>query len=326
MKALFFYQELGSDEVQGFKCEVRQIKSVKEFTSGFVVSTFEKDVVYNLLPEKETSISSLDELELMEIPRVESDFEKYQEVVQKAISFCSEIKGKVVISRIVQQDLPEDFSLKEYFVELCKTYSHSFNYCLSQEDGTIWVGATPEVLISSNEDQFNIHSLAGSRDANNPFEWTLKEKEEQQFVTNEVKSTLDSRGIDYKLEGPITVQAGNVEHLRSNFTLKTDKPLELVDELHPTPAICGIPRKAALQFIKDHETHDRSLYTGIIGWKNRERTVLYVNLRCAKIFKGVMECYVGGGITKDSDPLKEWEETKFKSQTLLSVLKKNRTS
>ena len=74
--------------------------------------------------------------------------------------------------------------------------------------------------------------------------------------------------------------------------------------------------------IKELEEHDRELYCGFLGELNDKKTELYINLRCAKVFKNSLNLYVGGGITNKSEIEKEFEETKIKSQTLLSVIKK----
>src|SRR6202021_687877 len=98
----------------------------------------------------------------------------------------------------------------------------------------------------------------------------------------------------------------------------------LVSELHPTPAVCGIPLNDATQFIKETEGYDRGYYTGFLGPCNMDgKTELYVNLRCAELFADCINLYVGGGITKDSIPENEWEETEMKSKTLLSALEEN---
>ncbi|NBO61673.1 MAG: hypothetical protein EBU82_12015 [Flavobacteriia bacterium] len=92
-------------------------------------------------------------------------------------------------------------------------------------------------------------------------------------------------------------------------------------QMHPTPAVCGIPPYLAQESIKSLERHQRELYTGVIGFMNPEQTHCYVNLRCAQIIDGMLHAYAGAGITADSDPEAEWIETENKSNTLFSLLK-----
>ena len=90
--------------------------------------------------------------------------------------------------------------------------------------------------------------------------------------------------------------------------------------MHPTPAVCGFPKKESKDFILKNERYDRAFYTGFLGELNMSTSELYVNLRCMEIEKESIHIYVGGGITKESDPEKEWNETVAKSKTIKGVL------
>ena len=91
--------------------------------------------------------------------------------------------------------------------------------------------------------------------------------------------------------------------------------------MHPTPAVAGQPKEEAIQFIKELEPHDRDYYTGFMGpVKGEEGIDLFVNLRCIKNMPGYLSFYVGGGITLESDPAEEWNETRLKAKSLLKVL------
>jgi isochorismate synthase len=90
--------------------------------------------------------------------------------------------------------------------------------------------------------------------------------------------------------------------------------------LHPTSAVCGMPKEPALQFILDNEKHSRAFYSGFLGPVNvASETHIFVNLRCMQIYTDKAVLYAGAGITADSDPQKEWEETELKCLTLLNV-------
>jgi len=112
-----------------------------------------------------------------------------------------------------------------------------------------------------------------------------------------------------------------VKHLETNFefSMKGVEPIVIADKLHPTPAVSGLPRKEAIELINSIEDHDRSLYAGCIGIVG-EQTKLFVNLRCAQYLDQEYFLYLGGGFTKDSESMKEWEETENKSRTLLDIL------
>ena len=111
-------------------------------------------------------------------------------------------------------------------------------------------------------------------------------------------------------------------HLCTRIKAHQKKPKlrELVDALHPTPAVGGIPKKEALKFINSEEGYDREFYTGYLGPFSLNSTELFVNLRCAEYSNQQLSFFVGAGITEESEPMMEWEETQRKAETLLAAL------
>ena len=217
------------------------------------------------------------------------------------------------------------------FRRLCQTHPNAFVY-LFRNGGQFWMGASPEPLIRLEEGRISTVSLAGTRpyaeehlDLNR---WNAKEVLEQEYVTRYIHDVLHSFGIrDYRVSSPYVKKAGNLLHLRTDFSLAFEKVngrlWELVDALHPTPAVAGQPKDEAIRFIRELEPHDREYYTGFLGPVNGRREVdLFVNLRCMKITPGYLSLYVGGGITLDSDPSDEWDETRWKVEALLDILRK----
>jgi isochorismate synthase len=142
---------------------------------------------------------------------------------------------------------------------------------------------------------------------------------------------LKNYGINnFNQKGPETVAAGKIAHLRTVFQFPVseikNKIGKLVKELHPTPAVCGLPKEKAFDLILTTEKHKRRFYTGFLGPVNQNgNTDLFVNLRCAELGENTMNIYVGGGLTASSVAENEWEETIRKSQTLLAVAKKLQT-
>ena len=95
----------------------------------------------------------------------------------------------------------------------------------------------------------------------------------------------------------------------------------LIKYLHPTPAVCGLPKETAKDFILQNENYTRSYYSGYLGELNvNENTQLFVNLRCMEVKDAKIALYVGGGITKASIPEKEFEETVAKAMVMKKVL------
>ena len=134
-------------------------------------------------------------------------------------------------------------------------------------------------------------------------------------------------GIHPDEEGPFTVQAGEMAHLKSLFSFaldRTDLLGDLLERLHPTPAVCGLPKEEAYRFILREEGYDRSYYSGFVGWLDPAgKTDLYVNLRCMNIQSHALTLFAGGGILPDSVPEEEWQETKDKMETMRRLLADN---
>lgn len=246
--------------------------------------------------------------------------EYYSKSVQDAVD---EIRSghmqKVVLSRILPIDTVVTKNPLAIFYELCIKYTTAFISLVCIPNEVLWITATPELLISCNDSKIKTVSLAGTKPIRDIDGWDDKEKEEQQVVTEYINKILEEYCGNITVYGPEEVIAGNVKHLKTSFSATLNTELwSLVSALHPTPAVCGIPLVKAKQFIKLTEGYDRKYYTGFLGPCNVEgKTDLFVNLRCAEMFRNGVNLYVGGGITKDSKPEKEWEETELKLKTLL---------
>ncbi|WP_461065978.1 isochorismate synthase [Spirosoma horti] len=251
---------------------------------------------------------------------------------------------KVVLSRtkrVVFTDAPNAVAL---FDKLCAAYPTAFVSAVSiPEKGQIWISATPERLVSVDANGiFRTASLAGTQSAFEPdgtpkrppeAMWSQKEIEEQALVSRYIIECFKKiRLREYLEEGPKTLIAGNLMHLSTCFTVDTQAVrypqlgTVMLRLLHPTSAVCGMPRDVAFRFIEQHETHDRELYSGFLGPVNINtnnegpESDLFVHIRCMKLEGNVATLYAGAGLTEDSVPEREWQETEMKCQTLLNVM------
>ena len=237
---------------------------------------------------------------------------------------------KMVLSRVQHYELPTSFSPFILFRQLCESYPQAFVYFFHHPRVGTWMGASPETFLSMEEGSLQTVSLAGtarylSAEEQEQFQWGSKEREEQAIVSTWIKAILEKHHIqNLGIEGPVNKQAGQLIHLFTRFQGQVPQGFDLnafISDLHPTPAVCGVPKKEALEYIHQIETHDRAYYTGFLGPLNMEsKTHLFVNLRCMQLFQKNVALYLGGGITKDSEPEKEWQETIDKAQTLLAVI------
>ena len=273
------------------------------------------------------------------------NFEQYNETIFSEMvsnAITSIKKGevqKVVLSRTKNIILPDTFEVIEAFKKLCVIYPNAFvSLVYLPEYQCFWLGATPETLVSMDkDDKFRTMSLAGTQSAIgesggilsiNEIRWTHKEIEEQAFVSRYIIECFKKiRLREYCESGPKTVQAGNLMHLRTDYIVDTQAlnfpqlGTVMIELLHPTSAVCGMPKVPALRIIAEQELHDRAFYSGFLGPVNvQKESHLFVNLRTMKIIGNQATLYAGCGITEDSIPLKEWSETEMKIQTLMRVI------
>lgn len=293
---------------------------LKEISSGFFVSNFKGDKVFHFSEmDSDNHIDSK-----RRIPEVYSK-ESY---ISKADRFLNKIKNcgikKAILSRVKRVPF-NALKTGELFSELEKAYPNSLVYSISSDLFGTWIGASPEILLERNHEISKTISLAGTKSIEDGSEWTQKEINEQDYVTEFIDSKLHGIGLDeLNRSKTIEVSAGPVKHLRTEFFWKSDpsKEKEILSELHPTPAVSGYPRQDALDLISETESHDRELYAGMIGYLGQNLSQVYVNLRCCQIQSDAAYLYLGGGFTEDSNVESEWQETENKSKTLLNVIEK----
>lgn len=241
---------------------------------------------------------------------------------------------KVVASRTKEVQLRDDFDVIETFNALCERYPNALVSFVSIPGVGSWLGATPETLVSvENNSVFKTVALAGTLPYREGMDlravsWTQKEIEEQALVERYIISCFKKiRLREYDEYGPKSVVAGNLVHLKSDFVVDmkaTNFPqlgTVMLQLLHPTSAVCGMPLEPSFNFLKENEGYDREFYSGYLGPVNVDQHIhLYVNLRCMKLIGSGAVLYAGAGITVDSIPEKEWEETEMKFRTLLNVI------
>lgn len=237
---------------------------------------------------------------------------------------------KLVLSRSQESKYDVPLPITDIFLAACRKYIHSYTYlCYTPLTG-IWMGSTPEVLLSGCHCQWKTVALAGTQpliNGNLPSQWTAKNRMEQNYVDSYIRSQLHSQNINATTKGPVSVYAGALAHLKSEFTFSLSgsvKICKLLKALHPTPAVCGYPKEEAYEFIKQHEGYDRSYYSGFIGWMDTDVQIgLYVNLRCMHIKDKEVTLYAGGGLLSDSMKEDEWQETENKLQTMRRLFTTN---
>jgi len=238
--------------------------------------------------------------------------------------------SKVILSRAkIESGFPRH-QLIQMFHNLCERYPHAFVYVLNSPLTGLWLGAGPELLLKDDGQWLHSVSLAGTLpNDDHPNDWRTKELTEQRLVTDYVEDILKLNQVsDYQKLGPSSMAAGQVQHLRTDFKFQKShlhgNIIDLLYDLHPTPAVCGMSKNKAFELIRSVEAYDRRFYTGFLGPVNKDGFEFYVNIRCLQMGADKAALYVGGGLTLGSEVEKEWAETELKAETLLSVIKNMR--
>jgi len=332
------YSKPNSTKMIGLLQQNDVLHTVSDFTEkGFVFASFdEKQLV--LIPENESEIMiseaeniAVNPIEINDLVFDAAAKKHYEDLVVKGIQAIEmgEFK-KVVLSRSESIDLAA-FDFVTAFQQLKQWYPTTFCYCFFHPKIGFWMGATPEQLLKAHGDIFETTALAGTQKANSEvaISWQQKEKDEQQYVTDFIVKRLREVALSVKVTEPYSIKAGSIWHIKTDISgvLNQNSTLEeVISTLHPTPAVCGLPKKKAMAFIIENENYDRTFYTGFLGELNSSlasinvSSDLFVNLRGMQIKDNKAILYMGCGITKESIPEKEWEESVNKSMTMKRVL------
>lgn len=247
---------------------------------------------------------------------------------------------KIVLARrsTIYSDAP--IEPEALFAEACSLYPGMFVSLFSSERSGTWLIATPEKFISGKGNKYSTMALAGTIKATDPTAsaregkadnntqatlWSEKNKAEQHYVEEYITDCIKQHTEDIAVNGPYTSQAGSLLHLRSDISFGTSggsSIYDIAEALHPTPAVCGIPKAETMDFITDNESGNRQYYSGFSGILNQQgATDLFVSLRCMKISQCRYDLFAGGGLLEESREQAEWEETEAKMETMMSVLR-----
>jgi isochorismate synthase len=303
---------------------------------GFVFAPFEGEAVFIPAGNAEVITSEIEGFGFKKLQPKSFDIDKdakadFEALVAKSVDAINNSSyKKLVTSRRETVEVPAVDSI-EVYKKLLDTYPAAFRYCFYSEQSGLWMGATPEQLLKLENNTLHTVALAGTQLYKDDEEavWEAKEQQEQQFVTNYILEELQVHATNVTTTPPYTFRAGTIVHIKTDIsaTLNNAESLQdIINTLHPTPAICGLPKANAKAFLLENEGYNREYYSGYLGEVNHDfetgqpKTDLFVNLRCMKIGQESAQLYIGCGITKDSNPEKEFFETVNKSMTMRRVL------
>ncbi|WP_010256159.1 chorismate-binding protein [Myroides injenensis] len=338
-KPFAVYRKPNTETIIGLFQEDTKLHQVESFLEcGFVLAPFDKGERF-YIPYK-GSLLLTENRKLLPLSDYEPllDYDEpiarlaFEDLVTRCVAAIKQGKfEKVVPSRkeSIEYD-PIDLSL--LFQKIDTIYPTAFCSMVYHPEIGLWVGATPETLLSLRENKLHTMALAGTQvnHGREEVEWGKKEIDEQAYVTEFIIDTLKPYANSVKYSAPFAKRAAKVMHICTDIEveLKNNNLKAIVADLHPTPAVCGLPKAPARDFLIKEEGYDREYYAGYLGELNysleegpAQATDLYVNLRCMNIADKKVNLFIGCGVTIESDPTSEFIETVNKSFTMKKVLK-----
>lgn len=324
-EAFFAYRLPNESDIHYLKGNLISVQNLKNIQgAGIIIHSFSGDQIFLFKDHHEIKQDQFEVYRLGGNNEFIISQEEYLKDFDKVMNNLNSGEfQKLVLSRV--KEVKTVRPALQIFEDLNTTYLNTFNYIFSSAESGTWIGASPELLLSDNGTEVSAVSLAGTKSANGISEWTSKEMQEQKMVTDFVVDSFHKNNFqEIKVSEVFTVKAGPVEHLKTEISAKSKRPdlfFELLKDLHPTPATCGIPKETASKKIAEIEKHERKFYTGFIGVISEHKKTVFVNLRCVELQVDRALVYVGGGITASSVSVNEWVETERKSETIIPFLK-----
>ena len=242
--------------------------------------------------------------------------------------------SKVVMSRSSHLQLDRGNTWLFWLSKLLEYREESFVFAIKSPDGHCFLGRSPERLLAWKDSVFQIDAIAGTRrrgpslesdqSASKELQVSAKDLIEHRYVSHYVTNLLKSLHLHAeKVDDEKILQLTHVQHLRTRFqgqlTPQCDA-FELLEYLHPTPAVGGLPTAPAMEFIRKHEASDRGWYAGYIGWCSQNSGECAIGIRSALVYRDSIQVFAGAGIVQDSDIDAEWDETEMKMQNFLRCI------
>ncbi|MGI8649376.1 MAG: isochorismate synthase [Rubrobacter sp.] len=262
------------------------------------------------------------------------DYEGWRANIERVVAGFGREPGKVVFARRADFGFDRELDALGVLENLKNNTPGCFHLYLEPEKGTAFIGATPERLYGRNGLAVRSEAVAGTRPRGTSGEddaglreellGSRKDRAEQRYVRDSIEEDL--RGLCAALtveEGVSEMKLASRRHLVSRFrgTLRpgvTDA--DILNTLHPTPAVGGYPKEAAIREIRDSEPFDRGCYAGPVGWVSREAAEFAVGIRSGLVRGAELSLFSGAGVVVGSTPEGEWAEIEQKISDFVDIL------
>lgn len=242
---------------------------------------------------------------------------------------------KIVLAHAIDINAPLPFHVPYSLHNLRRRYPDCVVFAIGNGHGQTFMGASPECLVRLSNRELMADALAGSAPRgqtpreDEQFAQALltspKELWEHQLVVEFITQRLTELGLrPYQLTSPQILRLSNIQHLQTPIRATVPTQLHLLDilaQLHPTPAVAGDPRTITCDYIQRYEPFERSLYAAPIGWLDAQGNGEFVvGIRSALIDRCQARLFAGAGIVAGSNPDRELAEIQLKLQALLAAL------
>jgi menaquinone-specific isochorismate synthase len=267
--------------------------------------------------------------------RGETDRASWERAVEETLDAVTEGRiAKAVLARTLDVTPSGNVDPVDVALALWAQNRGAHAFLFEPEPGRPLVGAAPEAVAVLRGSSFHATAVAGSirsgetsresRELGLRLLASAKDRAEQRVVVEDMVRRLEpfARDIDVQ-EEPHVLTFARIQHLETEIraSVPDHHVLEVVEALHPTPAVCGVPRDEALTFLSEEEPFDRGWYAGPVGWFDEAGEGVFVPaLRTAVVSEGRWRLFAGAGIVAGSDPASEWEETGMKFEPVLRAL------
>ncbi|MUV88321.1 isochorismate synthase [Natronomonas sp. CBA1123] len=242
---------------------------------------------------------------------------------------------KVVLAQALEARLDAPLSIPDAITRLGDTYPNCFRFLFEPEDGRSgFFGATPERLVGLRGRTVETGAIAGTTgrgDTPEEDEWLAEELladeknvHEHELVADAIREQLEPYAASIRAGERGIRRLATVQHIETPITAELavdEHVLSLVEALHPTPAVGGLPPDRALDTIRDTEPFERGWYAAPVGWFDAAGYGSFaVAIRSAVASADVATLFAGVGIVGDSDPDREWDEVQLKYRPILDEL------
>lgn len=261
--------------------------------------------------------------------------EAWKQSVQKAVDAIKNDEAKkIVLAREMRLKLNQHANIAWMIQQLIDTQPNSYVFAFEQGDNC-FIGATPERLVQVEKEALLSTCLAGTsprgrteaedKQLANDLWNDPKNREEHDYVVQMIRGSIEDDCTDITIPNePSVMTLRNLQHLYTpvTATLKGNgSVLPIVEKLHPTPALGGLPNEAALKFIREEEVMDRGWYGAPVGWMDsNENSEFAVAIRSGLVQGDEISLFAGCGVMRDSDPQMEYEETAVKFLPMYNIL------